>query len=995
MVNLDTGVASSEASGSATAAPATQEAAPAKPEKYDIPLPKLYEPKRPSDIVKQLSDLPPPKDFSRPKSDYSKLNDMTECSDFVHCRTKSKPSNPVTDKANLIVHTLPLFSRFLDAKSVSSLGTAFKIIPSRNNDTEDDAERAELTYLASLCRDTPLILPHDPIPHRIRGPGKDSPLISVSHDIPSPPLMFHFAWDFLSSADRVQVVKMIPGTMKPYARLRRRAASRPLFQLRQSRPPVEQINSLCKRRAELMACALMRFNFVYSDFIRWLGGEYTNDYRDWTSVCQLAESIQHIPIPPDQPPIDFERAMHVSVNGAPIAGHFECKFEDVAERQQYDNHSSLANQMEAVRAKFAKEEKRSYQIAFPRFIWVFIFGLFIAPLTFVLRRPGEEGRICPDPSNTIRPGDTGAANSNIPDAGTEGEEDRNPAVYYGTALQRLLEWIWNLRIAAPGRDILGHINDISAAYHRILYHPMVGVVFAQVFMEFLMVPCGAIFGGKDSSSFYMLPGELRARLASVGNFGTATTSLADNIKIPPPLTLKEQSKLAQATPDAIHQGDRHLHMPFLQASFVDDTATAAWAENIRQAINQSVLAAFVIFGFPAENRRPPPLNEAKWEWCAEYIFKYIGYLIDTRRMLLIWPLEKRQQLAEWLSKHWLDPKIRFFSPLEASRLLGLLRHGAAICPLGIYLSLRIQYIVNDYLSNHRFASWQAMRGWWTWHRFPILPEIVAELRALYRTLDDNIHHPTWCRPIGLLIRREANLIGKSDASYEGLGGLVSRFNLMWRLSADDLRKLGWILYGDENELKQPLQERPFEGYSLTREGMHINLLEFVAIIINIWCTIKRIRQLIKDGSAEHFIARFLADNTSAVSWLKYAGRSNKLPVRNLARLLTALLISQSNLPLQVAAEYLKGDLNVQADALSRFLKHRSWALLIADKSLNLQGVQAYRLPPQLLTILWSVASSPRIADTSEQVIQKLWRLELKPLPSGWEQWDSTTSLCDL
>ena len=73
--------------------------------------------------------------------------------------------------------------------------------------------------------------------------------------------------------------------------------------------------------------------------------------------------------------------------------------------------------------------------------------------------------------------------------------------------------------------------------------------------------------------------------------------------------------------------------------------------------------------------------------------------------------------------------------------------------------------------------------------------------------------------------------------------------------------------------------------------------------------------------------------------------------------------------------YIEGKKNIVADALSRFLGHPSWASLIEDPSLNLQDVQAYRLPPQLLTILWQVASCPGIADTSEQVIHRLWRLE--------------------
>ena len=212
-------------------------------------------------------------------------------------------------------------------------------------------------------------------------------------------------------------------------------------------------------------------------------------------------------------------------------------------------------------------------------------------------------------------------------------------------------------------------------------------MYAQVFMEFLMIPVGHIFGGWSSPSWYMLPGELRAHMASVADFGSATARLADRVKVPPPLTEKERSRLAKAQADSIHHGDHHLQQLFHNSSFVDDNALAGWVDRIHQALRQSVLSAYIIFGFPDEDRWPPPFNDEKWEDLANYIFKYLGYLIDTRKMVMIWPLEKRRQLASWLDDHWLASRVRSFSPLEASRLIGLLHHGGIVSPLGIYLSL--------------------------------------------------------------------------------------------------------------------------------------------------------------------------------------------------------------------------------------------------------------------------------------------------------------------
>jgi hypothetical protein len=96
----------------------------------------------------------------------------------------------------------------------------------------DHATLNELTdddlYLLSLCQDTTLSKPHDPNPHKLKGPMKDTLLLSATHDTMSPALQFHFAWNFLSLQDRVNTVKVWPAVMCPYARLHQKAALSPL-----------------------------------------------------------------------------------------------------------------------------------------------------------------------------------------------------------------------------------------------------------------------------------------------------------------------------------------------------------------------------------------------------------------------------------------------------------------------------------------------------------------------------------------------------------------------------------------------------------------------------------------------------------------------------------------------------------------------------------------------------------------------------------------------
>ena len=102
-------------------------------------------------------------------------------------------------------------------------------------------------------------------------------------------------------------------------------------------------------------------------------------------------------------------------------------------------------------------------------------------------------------------------------------------VYYGTAFMHFLIWIYNLRIDHPTEDSRLSADDITAAFCRLLYHPDMAILWATVFQEFLVIPCGMIFGGRNSPSFYMIPGELRAFVASASDFGTITTELSESI----------------------------------------------------------------------------------------------------------------------------------------------------------------------------------------------------------------------------------------------------------------------------------------------------------------------------------------------------------------------------------------------------------------------------------------------------------------------------------
>jgi hypothetical protein len=52
----------------------------------------------------------------------------------------------------------------------------------------------------------------------------------------------------------------------------------------------------------------------------------------------------------------------------------------IPHRDHYDNHPAITENAEAVEAKFAAEEEKTFHIHLPRFFIWFIYGLFLAPL---------------------------------------------------------------------------------------------------------------------------------------------------------------------------------------------------------------------------------------------------------------------------------------------------------------------------------------------------------------------------------------------------------------------------------------------------------------------------------------------------------------------------------------------------------------------------------------------------------------------------------------
>jgi hypothetical protein len=785
-------------------------------------------------------------------------------------------------------------------------------------------------------------------------------------------LAVHFAWTFLAPADRIIICITYP-VLVEYVCLRQSAVTDSVARLRHLRPPPGKPTNLDPLQARLYGAALLRFNFVYGDFIRWLSGEYTNRKRDWESIFNTIRNRPARVAPDHLPPPDLDRGFRINTEGVPLVGNYTSPAAQIPVRDEYDNHPAIAANEPAVEAKFAAEEEKTFHIHLPRFLIFFIYGLFLAPLQWAMRK--GKGRICVDCTKAGKD-EIGSINTYIGKPGIAAA-DECPPVYYGDALLRFLIVVWRMRLSAPLRDILLHCDDIDAAFRRILYHPDLAIAFAYVFLEFLIIPVGQVFGSRSAPSFFSLTSDIRAWIATTHDLpANPLTQLAATADLEAlPVIWNPGEDLTQACSDQLYEPLSAVERAcFLNSMFVDDNGIAAYREDMPQALHQSVVAAYELYGFPGDDRRQSCLNADKWERHVSHIMRYLGFLIDTRRLSVTWPLDKRQELQGDIQEALANR--RRVSPRLLAKILGKLSSAALLAPWGIYITASIR------LALTRAVRRAAARSRAFWHRgvMRLFTAVITDLNIVLVALAEPEWSPTWTRLIALMIPRTPTHEFLSDASYGGMGGWSQQFRVLWRILRADLIHYGFSMKAI-NSANEPSD-------LFNPDGIHINLLEFAGVLIDLFIGIKLLTRL--EIPPTGFILELIADNTSALAWLKYAATTENQSVRALARLASCFIMIATNQFISIQGSHISGPENIEADCLSRLLPNGavpSWDYVL-DKSPRLIPCQACLLPCKLISTLAMLTSSPQIEVPFEELARELLSLEviilpITSLPEGW------------
>jgi hypothetical protein len=223
----------------------------------------------------------------------------------------------------------------------------------------------------------PLSPPHDPRPRRYsHGFGQRDNFHAVQFHQAPPHYMLHLAWDFLPPEDRANVV-LTCSAMHKYARLRLRASTADLSPLLEQRPRADN-TPIDLKRVDLLACAFLRFNCDYGNMIRWLEGPYTDHHRDWDHAFDEFEKVRSMTPAKKFPKPDYARALQACTQGVPLKGNYFSDYKSCQERANAPVSDSLRKEEAAVDEQLRKEEKLSYHIVLPRFLWQFFPGMFLA-----------------------------------------------------------------------------------------------------------------------------------------------------------------------------------------------------------------------------------------------------------------------------------------------------------------------------------------------------------------------------------------------------------------------------------------------------------------------------------------------------------------------------------------------------------------------------------------------------------------------------------------
>lgn len=558
-----------------------------------------------------------------------------------------------------------------------------------------------------------------------------------------------------------------------YFDAKRRLANSDISFLRRPREDWSSATDIDQRRTEGFLALAIRYNFDVPRMVEWLGGDFLYEHRDAESILAVAR-----PMLTEDAFCNLRRLYAV---GAPAQLLGTSSLANLRAFRSYGNHRSVLEDPATMTKAIVKDERNSHLLHLPEWTAEFVPNLHVSPLA-LLKKKGKFRLIF---DATFRPQEWCTAINDIT------HKDDEPPVHLGTVFQRYLTWIWNLRISFPQEEILLWDDDVKSAFRHVRYMLHVIAAFAFIYMGLLFLPLGCVFGSNVSPAEWEIIGTARCQIAEAMAAawlasGRTPTPFEVMGRIQWPAPPAPATPYVQAERDAVHEGitdSAGREQPPRYFMFVDDCMLADIRRRMYVAIYCSLASLFLLLGTPNPGRELVVALDKFADRDLSHRRVQLGFLIDTRLMLVLLPPEKKAALLAEL-KHWHDGR-KGFTAKEAARLLGSLQHACYVCHWAQYLYLDLQADLQRALFNNRrylerqFArstrlladggtpDWNA-KVWKVRNQSFLSGRAKRNIAMLVQILDGSVD-ARWECPISRLVPRARDWLARGDASMEAAG----------------------------------------------------------------------------------------------------------------------------------------------------------------------------------------------------------------------------------
>jgi hypothetical protein len=356
-----------------------------------------------------------------------------------------------------------------------------------------------------------------------------------------------------------------------------------------------------------LTAALFHFELDVSLLMRYLGRNYTGEYRDVVATVKILR--QHC-IPEEL----IRKYKRVLLTGCP--NHFvaETTRENMLLHWRRRNGPTIDRKLDQVRKTMNKEDKNNFVIPLPHWITRFVPHLFLTP-QHILEKPGKKDRQIFDGSKRYTPTSTPLNRMTSTPLGSEDD------CLFGTVREKIFQRIYNLRISFPEEDIVLHANDVKSCFRQVKLHPDIMGAFSYIIANQLFLSCGLPFGTDFSPQNWeplrQILEILAEKLFDDESLLIKHKKYLDQLVFDRSLssrgTKRRKRTFTRAVADAINKGvlDENGNMkPTPHGYYVDDGVYAELFRllRIQRAVAASIEAIFILLGESDLQLRQDPVS---------------------------------------------------------------------------------------------------------------------------------------------------------------------------------------------------------------------------------------------------------------------------------------------------------------------------------------------------------------------------------------------------